>query len=74
MNTTAYARARLNQRTPDRSDGASHYRHLRRYVVKSLPSSVASFWRPMPRRRRYYGGHRHLPVANALAGITRSDF
>src|SRR5690242_18451620 len=46
-----------NQRTPDPSDGASHYRHLRRYVVKSLRSSMATVWRPMPPRRWCYGGH-----------------
>jgi hypothetical protein len=35
---------------------------------------LASIWRPMSRRRRCYGRRRHLPVANALAGIARSDF
>jgi hypothetical protein len=43
------------------------------YMAKSLQNFVASVWRPMPSRRRCHGGRRHLPVANALAGIAWSD-
>src|SRR5579864_175118 len=59
--------------TRNRSDGASDYRFVRRYVAGSLPSSVASVWRPMPHCRSCHGGRRHLPVANALAGGAWSD-
>ena len=75
MNTTAYARARLTSAHPT-------VQTVLLIIVTFVGTWLSLYrvpWqvsgdRPMPPRRRYYGGHRHLPMANALAGITRSDF
>ena len=60
---------RPDQRTTDRSDGASDYRYVGRNMARSLQSSVACVWRPMPHCSSCVGGCRDVPVANSLARI-----